>query len=145
MSFMATIHEIADRARKSISSYCMDECKSYCCRKGYLVLTQEQMSVVTQGKNMHGRLKVLENGKTSMHLSPACPSLKDFKCTIYTDAKRPKTCSDFPIFIEGTVVRFSPRCLAVRENKFYPFVNEFMAQGCIVIEPEVGFTEVPEL
>ncbi|MFQ5474254.1 MAG: hypothetical protein ACE5DM_00290 [Candidatus Nanoarchaeia archaeon] len=37
---------IADRARESISQYCIEECKAYCCRKGYLLLTPEEKALV---------------------------------------------------------------------------------------------------
>ena len=41
--------EIAEKARRSISRFCAEECKAYCCRKSYLVLTVEEMGLVTQG------------------------------------------------------------------------------------------------
>ena len=41
--------EIAEKARRSISKFCAEECKAYCCRKSYLVLTSEEVDLVAQG------------------------------------------------------------------------------------------------
>src|SRR3989344_5575527 len=37
---------IAQQARKSISSYCINECKAYCCRKGFLVFSSKESSII---------------------------------------------------------------------------------------------------
>ncbi len=42
--------QIAEKARKSISKFCYEECNAYCCRKGYLILNKDEVDVVTQGK-----------------------------------------------------------------------------------------------
>jgi Fe-S-cluster containining protein len=128
----AKAEKIADEARDSISSYCSEECRAYCCRKGYLVLKPEEVDTVTQGRKeellKREILKKLEDGRYSLHMGEydtPCPSLKDFRCTIYD--KRPDTCRRFPLFIEGDMVKLSPRCLAVKEGKFFPYVKQLMA------------------
>ena len=40
--------KIANKARKSISKYCIDECHAYCCRKGYLVATPKEYRKITR-------------------------------------------------------------------------------------------------
>ena len=136
------VEKIAEEARNSISDICINECKAYCCRKGFLVLKEDEVDVVTQGKTKELEqkfvLKRLEDGKYSLNLSgvkgdedSTCPSLKDNMCMIHKSKKRPKTCGDFPIFIdhEKKIVRLSPRCLAVKKDMFYPQVTQWMKLG----------------
>lgn len=127
---------IAKKARKSISSYCYEECKSYCCRKGYLVMTQRQADLVTSGKTQEflekEKLKKLTNKMYSLDMEKEgmpCPALIDYKCTIHNKRNRPKACKEFPIFIEGNKIRLSARCPAVREGKLYPFVHKLVSTG----------------
>ncbi|MBI3033470.1 hypothetical protein HYY69_08405 [Candidatus Woesearchaeota archaeon] len=136
------ILEIADRARNSISNFCSEECQAYCCRKGYLVMKPDEVAVVTHNKvvelTKEGLLKQLPNENFSLHMSKrehGCTSLdKNNRCTVYNNKKRPKTCHDFPIFIRGKQIFFSPRCLAVKQRKFYPFEKEFLNIGCSFVE-----------
>ena len=123
--------DIANRARKSISKFCMEECKSYCCRKGHLPLFDHEVKLIFGDKS---DLNKQLDDKFSMDLSKGCPRLKDFKCTIHNNTKRPMTCKEYPIFVIGDFVRLSSRCLAVRNNLLYPFVKEFMSAGYHVIE-----------
>ncbi len=130
---------IAQKARKSISKFCYEECKAYCCRKGYLILDKDEVDVVTQGKRKQlekdKMLKKIKNGKYSLYMGNydfPCPSLKDNKCMIHNDPKRPKTCNDFPLFLQGKVIRLSLRCLAVKQDLFYPYVKQLVVLGYIV-------------
>jgi len=134
---MDTAEKIADKARNSLSDYCINECKSYCCRKGYLILTPIEVKLVCQGKDKEliekEVLIEMEDGNHSLHLGNkelgGCPSLIDGKCAIHKDPNRPDTCRTFPVFIEGKKIRLSNRCPAVRANKLYPYVKEFLALG----------------
>jgi len=56
------VEKIAKKARKSISKFCSEECRSYCCRKGYLVLTPSQADLVTQKKKKEYEDKKLLKG-----------------------------------------------------------------------------------
>ena len=136
------VEKIAEEARNSISDICINECKAYCCRKGFLVLKEDEVDVVTQGKTKELEqkfvLKRLEDGKYSLNLSgvkgdedSTCPSLKDNKCTIYKDPKRPLVCHQFPIFVhkDSRTVRLSPRCLAVKMGVFYPYEKQWINLG----------------
>lgn len=132
----AKAEKIADDARNSISSYCSEECKAYCCRNGYLVLKEDEVDTVTQGRRKEliekKLLKKIKGGKYSLFLGKHgvyCPSLKDFKCMIHDSPHRSKTCADFPVFLIKNKLRLSPRCLAVKENKLYLYVKQLLALG----------------
>lgn len=127
---------IAKQARKSLSSYCVEECRAYCCRKGYLVLNLKECELITGGRIKElselGVLKPLEFGQWSLHLGNSnypCPCLKDFMCTIHKRKYRPLACKEFPLFLEGKTIRLSQRCPAVRAGKLYPFVHKLLRLG----------------
>jgi Fe-S-cluster containining protein len=124
--------KIMEEARNSISTFCDEDCKAYCCRKGYLVLKPDQADLVTQGRKAellkNKMLKELK-GNFSLNLSLDCPSLKDNKCTIHTHPNRPQACKDFPLFVERNWLKLSPRCLAVKMNKLYPYIHELLHNG----------------
>ena len=42
--------KLANEARNAISDYCFNECKAYCCRKGYILLTKEEADLLTHNK-----------------------------------------------------------------------------------------------
>lgn len=124
---------IANKARKSISTFCMEECNAYCCRKGFLVMSEKEFNKVSGDKkevvNALGRTTKLKNGTISMNLEGGCPSLKDNKCTIHKSSLRPKTCGDFPIYLKDKVAFFSPRCTAVKAGRLYPFMRALTQEG----------------
>jgi len=129
------IESILVRARNAISSFCVNDCKAYCCRKGYLVLTKEEMELTLQNKQEEYLkdkcLKELVDGKFSLYLNPkSCPSLKDNKCLIHKNLKRSQTCKTFPIRVDNNTIYISKRCLASRTNLFYPFIEELIQLGC---------------
>jgi len=47
---MQDVNKVANEARKSLSKYCMEECKSYCCRKGYIILKPTELDLVIGDK-----------------------------------------------------------------------------------------------
>jgi len=128
---------IAEKARKSISKFCTGECKAYCCRKGYLVLSSEEADLVTQSRTKEfeekGILNKIRDGKYSLDLGNSeytCPSLKkDFKCRIHKNPKRPLACKNFPLFLDEKTVKLSPRCLAVKCRKIYPYIVQLLRLG----------------
>jgi len=129
------LKELADEARISISDYCINDCKAFCCRKGYLMLSLEELKLVV-GKERRsledaGFLTEIENKEFVLNLGNpgSCPSLKDNKCLIHKNSKRNSACKEFPIFITGNKVRFSDRCLAVKANQFYSYVHKFKKIG----------------
>jgi len=138
---MIDAEKIAEEARNSISKYCFEECGAYCCRKGYLVLTEEEAKVVTRddiaGFLKNNRIKKIKDNKYSFYLGDynhQCPCLKDLKCIAHKDPNRPLACRQFPVFIEGKNLRLSPRCLAVKNNLLYPYVAKLVKNGFKIIE-----------
>jgi len=126
---------IVKKARQSISRFCVEECKSYCCRRGYLTLSDKEVDIVTQGRKQELiDKKILKKLKYDYSLflgddNIACPCLKDFKCVIHKSTERPKACKDFPIFLEGNLIKLSQRCLAVKTGMLYPYVKQLLMMG----------------
>ncbi len=136
--------QIANKARRSISPFCYDECHAYCCRKGYLVMSKAQANKVTHGKReefeKRGVLKKMGDDSYSLYMGgsdQSCPSLDGFKCTIHKSRLRPEACAQFPIFIEGKTVKLSNRCPAVKMGMFYPYIERWMALGYKIIEGDI--------
>ena len=126
------IFSLASKARKSLSSYCMNECNALCCRKGFINISLKEAKRITQKKvNEFEVLGYLfrKNGRYALNLGMACPSLKDNKCTIHKSRNRPKVCSDFPVFIEGNEIKLSMNCPAVANNFLYPYEKKFIKLG----------------
>lgn len=129
--------KIAEKARKSISRYCIEECKAYCCRKGYLNLKPDQVNIITQGRRKELEekkiLHKINENNYSLYLGNhdmSCPSLNDdFTCRIHKDKNRPLACRQFPLFLEGKTIRLSSRCPAVKEGRLYPYVYKLTARG----------------
>ncbi|MBT3985116.1 hypothetical protein HOD38_00415 [archaeon] len=120
--------QIATKARKSISKFCFEECSAYCCRKGYIILSKEELDLI-KGKE-EVVVENIKEGKFTLFLGATCPALKpDFKCKIHKNALRPQTCKDFPIFIKGEKIGLSGRCLAVKQDKFFPFIKQWNKLG----------------
>ena len=129
---MKDIERILDEARTSISKFCIEECKAYCCRKGHLTLTAKETDLITQNKTKKFEKQgIIKKNKEvfSLNLGKSCPSLTDFKCTIHKDPERPLVCKQFPIFITEKSIRFSKGCTAVTKRLFYPYEKQFLNQG----------------
>jgi Fe-S-cluster containining protein len=127
------IEKVAEEARKSISKFCIEECKAYCCRKGYLAITLKEADLITDGKTKESELKGniirKDEGSYVLDLGQTCPRLKNFKCGIHKKIGRPTVCKDFPIFIEGKSIRLSDGCPAVEKKLFYAYEQQFLDMG----------------
>jgi len=142
--------KIADKARNSLGKYCIEECKAFCCRNGYLVFGEESVDIVTQGRKKEledkGILQKLKTGRYSLYLNNqkiTCPCLdmNKYTCKIHKNKKRPLACQQFPVFVEGKTIKLSPRCPAIKENKLYPFLKKLSMKGYKIIE----YDYIPEL
>jgi len=134
-----TPEEVAKKARKSISSYCYDDCKAYCCRKGYLTMNLKEACLVTNNFTNQNTTKIIPNGRFSLDLNKTCPRLVEHMCTIHKKRNRPSACKEFPIFITGNTVLISSRCPAVKENKLYPYIKQWKKMGCNIMESSIDF------
>jgi Fe-S-cluster containining protein len=133
------VEKLLEEARVAISQFCFEECKAFCCRKGYLVIKEDEIDLVTQGrkKELERKRIIKKIGSTySLNLGnpEGCPSLKDFKCVIHKKEKRPDACKKFPVFFENSAVLLSGRCLAVKQGLFYPYVSALLRAGIEVRE-----------
>lgn len=133
---MEKIETLAEKTRKKISDFCINECCAFCCRKGYLTLSLREMNLIVgdvEAKLIsEEKLNEMLNGKYSLCFENSlegCPQLKDKKCLIHANSLRPKTCKDFPIFILGKKIKISNRCPAKADGKFFKFEHDAMNLG----------------
>lgn len=133
------INQLADQARQSISDYCINDCKGYCCRKGFLSLNEDQVKLVVGNhkSKLVNNNHLIESHDQNFLLDLGnpinCPSQKNNKCSIHTNPNRPSACKEFPVFIWTEGIKLSNRCPAVREGKLYPFVRQFVKAGFKII------------
>lgn len=122
---------IAKRARESISSYCIDECGAYCCRKGQLTLNVDNVLLFVDTVAIGVNNKTIKKLKFDyiLDMNKGCPNLDGAKCKIHTNVNRPTVCLEFPLFLESGIVRLSPKCPAIQAGKMYPFVTELINCG----------------
>jgi Fe-S-cluster containining protein len=134
--------QIADKARASISDFCINECGAYCCRKGYIMVRQHQLNQMASKEKQEilekeGKIKEYPfAGKIQVDFTNSlggCPALKNNMCTIHKNPERPRVCHEFPIFILGDKIKISQKCPAHQNNKFYPFIREFKELGFEII------------
>jgi Fe-S-cluster containining protein len=140
------INRLLNKARSSISKFCEEECKAYCCRKGYLVLNQKQIRLILKDKIdlflKRGLLIKIDENTSSLYLGNylyPCPCLIDLKCIIHKSKNRPDACKNFPIFLDRNLVKFSSRCLAVRQGLFYPYIKKLISLGYKIQESDVFY------
>jgi Fe-S-cluster containining protein len=131
---------LAITARKSISSYCYKECLAYCCRRGYLLLSEKEVTLMKDTKIADLKImpKDLEADNEryifNIGLKPqGCPNLIKYKCTIHKNPERPKACKEYPLFIFENTVIVTDECPAVKENMLYPYLAKFKALGYTII------------
>ncbi|MCG2718913.1 MAG: YkgJ family cysteine cluster protein [Nanoarchaeota archaeon] len=127
------INQLVDKARNSIAKFCIGECNAYCCRKGYIVLSEEEMHLIAGNKEKemeeNSNLDKIDDCQFLLNLNIGCPKLIDSKCTIHANPKRNTVCKEFPLFIEGNSIRFSIRCPAVQKGLFYSYEHQFIKKG----------------
>lgn len=119
--------DLAVRARESLSSYCYNECLAYCCRKGYLLLSEPEVPLFQM--DIKDLVIMPIDRSYIFNLGKGCPNLQGYKCLIHKNPLRPKACKEFPLFIFGKTVVVTEDCPAVKQNKLYPFLAEFKSMG----------------
>ncbi|MFH1398698.1 MAG: YkgJ family cysteine cluster protein [Candidatus Woesearchaeota archaeon] len=121
---------LAQQARKSLSKFCAEECSSYCCRTGNLVLSEKEFRLITK-HNQANTIKKLANGKYCLEMTAdqPCPCLDKNKCLIHGNPSRPVMCRQFPIFLHNKTIYLSTRCPAVKKGLLFPFVKRLMLLG----------------
>ncbi|PIZ50806.1 hypothetical protein COY27_05815 [Candidatus Woesearchaeota archaeon CG_4_10_14_0_2_um_filter_33_13] len=139
---------LAKKARNSIGQFCHDECGAYCCRKGYLVLSQKELDLLLNSQEaLADELKLIKqqnNGNFSLFIGNSqfpCPRLDNMQCSIHKNKSRPQCCKDFPLFLKDDKFFLSPRCPAVKYGKFYKYETQFKKLGYTQVEP-ASFSEI---
>jgi Fe-S-cluster containining protein len=128
---VVSAEELAMSARESISSYCYEECLAYCCRRGYLLLSEKEADLLQM--DIKDLILMPVDKRYIFNLAKGCPNLTDFKCTIHKDQQRPKACKEFPLFIFEKTIIVTEDCPAVKQNMLYPFLAEFKTMGYALV------------
>ncbi|MFP4112372.1 MAG: YkgJ family cysteine cluster protein [Candidatus Woesearchaeota archaeon] len=124
------ISEILQKARRSISNFCMTECNAYCCRQGLLSMSVDEFPVIVTDK----KSLFEDSGMYYLRLKGGCPRLEGNVCTIHRLKKRPNVCKDYPIFFRKGKIIISSNCLAVKMNMLYPYIHKIKKMGYEVVE-----------
>jgi len=123
-----------DELRSSLSSYCVDVCKSQCCKKGKLLLLNSgEVNLISEGKKDELLLSktLVKSESDNIHFDfsknkNSCTKLcLDGLCLVYGNKNRPKVCSDYPLFKVKEFVMAADSCRAVREGVLDIKLNEF--------------------
>jgi Fe-S-cluster containining protein len=136
------INQLLDDARDSISEYCYTECDAYCCRKGFLILNNEEANLLTDNRISEfekvGKISKNNEDKFVLDLGKStgsCPRLENNKCSIHKNPMRPKACKEFPVFLwENNIIKISSRCPAIKENKLYKYETIFRIKGYKILK-----------
>lgn len=138
---MEEIERLANEARESISNFCINECRAFCCRGGFIKLKPEEAELYCGNKKdfliKTGSLREIWGGKYILDFKNSCggcPQLKNNKCMIHSNSLRSNTCKDFPIFILGKQIKISNRCPAKNERKFFKFEKEAINLGYEIVD-----------
>ena len=142
------VQEIAQKARKSISSFCIEECKAYCCRKGYLNITHKELkSMITsyEIKHLPSNIVMKNSNSYTVYLGDAlnpCPGLNlDHTCKIHRKNTRPIGCKNFPIFIneEKKLLFVSSRCPAIKMGMIFQHTRKIVSIGYKLITGDISY------
>ena len=133
-------NSLLKNARNSISDFCMNECKSLCCRKGKLILLSdlEITAVVGDKKNEYlkdGTLVQSESGNLIYDFSKVpCKNLfNESLCKIHKSNSRPKVCQDYPLFLKNNYVIKASTCPAIENGLIDKELKEIEKLGYIII------------
>ena len=129
--------EIAQSARDSISSYCINICRAKCCKVGKLLLQSEQEVETIAGVENIGEylenktLESTKNGFVTYNLEQnPCRHLKqNVLCSIHKSNKKPVICNDYPLFLTKKYVIASEQCPAVTNGEIDEFIRKIKELG----------------
>lgn len=119
------INDDLNKIRDSLSPYCINICKSKCCKFGKLLLQNKNeldLLVKAEKKEQYFKEKILEENPKTKNIYfnhekiGGCIHLKKNKCMVYNNPHKPQICRDFPIFKVGKYIMTSSFCQAI-ENK----------------------------
>ncbi|MFT4243960.1 MAG: hypothetical protein ACMXYB_00705 [Candidatus Woesearchaeota archaeon] len=117
--------QIAQEARNSISSYCINVCGAKCCKVGKLLLqSNEEVETIAGVENIGKYLEnktfeKTQNGFMTYNVEKEpCRHLKEkVLCSIHKSDKKPIICNDYPLFLTKRYIIASEQCPAVVNEK----------------------------
>lgn len=124
---------------KNIGKFCINNCKAQCCQRGALVLLDKKELEIIAGNKVDFYIKnktISQNNVTHYYYynltKSKCQHLnKDFICKIHS--KKPRVCSDYPIFIVNNYIVTANDCLAIKEDLLDNCFKELKKLGYIII------------
>ena len=131
--------ELVNEARSSIGTYCMNECKAQCCRRGFLpLLNKQQMDAVIgrkQNEFIKSKIITKKNNISILDMNKhQCPKLtEDFKCGIYNNKERPQSCADYPLMLANNMLIAASNCPAVQNGLLNKYFSELKKLGVKII------------
>jgi Fe-S-cluster containining protein len=125
LSRQEILEALADEARDSLSSYCINTCKALCCKSGHLTITKAESEIFPKDKKVERA-----DGLYEIPLQPQCIHLKNNKCTVYEN--RPKPCRNFPVYVRGETILFASWCKGQQAGLLEIYIQKFKDLGCTV-------------
>jgi len=125
------MEHLLKKTQKILDGYCVNYCKAQCCRRGKLLVKTDELEHISKDKKL---FKKKDNTYYELNLDLTCPALKDSRCSIHKNSKRPKVCGQYPLFIEKDHVLVSKDCLAIKEEMLDEILKEFEENNYRVVK-----------
>lgn len=135
---MKSAHEIAKDARASLGSYCINTCKAQCCKRGYLLVKQDELDSLTDKKEEEYRKDEIVKDFGEKFLfkldGKGCPKLSsDNLCTIHKNPNRPVLCNDYPLFLTRKYAVVASDCPGANEGLLNDYLKDLEGKGYKII------------
>jgi len=115
--------QILKQAQEILNTYCAEECKSLCCRRGSLLLNKTEADTLSKKQNLFIKR---DDGLFEFKLTQGCPHLnKNMLCNIHKNPNRPKLCGEYPFFVKQNTILVAELCPAVMNNILDPIIKKF--------------------
>ena len=132
--------KIINEARNSLGPFCIEKCKSLCCKKGSLILFNNFEIIMIAGEKIEEYTKkrilsMTPSGNFLYDLERApCRHLgKDFYCKIWKEENRPRVCQDFPLFVKDNYVITGDLCPAIKEGILDVYLEKLKKLGLKIL------------
>jgi Fe-S-cluster containining protein len=131
--------EIINSHIKELSNYCINKCKAQCCQRGGLVLLDEKELKIIAGNKLNSYIKnkiITQNTDTKNYYynleKIQCRHLaKNYICKVHS--KKPRVCTDYPIFILKNYIITANNCPAIKEGIMNQCFEELKQLGYKII------------
>lgn len=135
---MDNSNQILIDARNSLSNYCIDKCRAFCCKNGSLLLQNEnEINAIFKGTKykIEELIEKTKSNNYTFNLTKTnCPNLSiDFKCNIHKNPNRPIICSDYPLMKVKNFIMTSSACPAFEDKILDKYLEELKKLGFKII------------